>query len=154
VDARPAGVLDALDAADLVVLAPSNSLASIAPILAVSQLREALRRSRAEIVAVSPIVSRVPISDPGEERRAESRAALLATVGLPPTAAGVAGLYRELAHRFVLDAADADQVDAVADTGLDPVVVPTLLHRGADPKDLVGAVLGSALDAPVVTSLW
>jgi hypothetical protein len=33
-------------------------------------------------------------------------------------------------------------VDAVADTGLDPVVVPTLLHRGADPKDLGGAVLG------------
>lgn len=144
VQATPApGVLDALREADLVVLAPSNPLASVAPVLAVPGIRAALRRRGVEIVAVTPIVSRVPIADPGEERRAVSRAALLATVGVPPTAAGVAGLYRDLARRFVLDASDADQVDAVASLGVEPVVVPTLLHRGADPTDLVAAVLGA-----------
>ncbi|MGH8931015.1 MAG: 2-phospho-L-lactate transferase CofD family protein, partial [Egibacteraceae bacterium] len=69
--ATPApGVLDALAEADLVVLGPSNPLASIAPILAVPALRPALRARRAEIVAVSPIVAGTPITDPGEQRRA------------------------------------------------------------------------------------
>jgi LPPG:FO 2-phospho-L-lactate transferase len=142
--AAPApGVPDALVAADLVVLAPSNPMASIAPILAVPDVQAVLRATRAEIVAVTPIVSRVPLADPGEERRAASRAKLLGSIGVVATAAGVAGLYRDLAHRFVLDAADADQVDAVAGLGLEPVVARTLLHRGAPAADLVAAVLGA-----------
>lgn len=136
------GVLDALAAADLVVLGPSNPLASIAPILAVPALRAAVRDGSAEIVAVTPIVSGVPITDPGEERRAASRAALLASVGLPATPAAVAGLYRDLAHRFVLDDADADQIDAVRSTGVAPVLAPTLLHLGASAALLVHAILG------------
>jgi LPPG:FO 2-phospho-L-lactate transferase len=140
--ARPApGVLEAIAEADLIVLAPSNPLASIAPILAVPQLRAALRRAAAERVAVTPIVSGVPITDPDEARRAASRAALLASLDLPATAAAVAGLYRDLVHRFVLDVADADQVDAVAGLGVEPVVVATLLHRGAPAADLVAALL-------------
>lgn len=141
--AQPApGVLDALAAADLIVLGPSNPLASIAPILAVPSLREALRSARAEVVAVAPIVTRVPITDPGEERRAAARAALLASIDRPSTAAAVAGLYRDLADRFVLDSADADQVDAVRTAGMKPVLAPTLLHRGAAADDLLAALLG------------
>jgi len=142
--ATPApGVLDALAEADLVVLGPSNPLASIAPILAVPGLRRALRARRAEVVAVTPIVARLPITDPGEKRRAASRGALLTAAGVAPTPAGVAGMYLDFAHRFVLDTADADQADAVAALGMEPVVAPTLLHLGAAAADLVDAVLGT-----------
>jgi LPPG:FO 2-phospho-L-lactate transferase len=140
--AAPApGVLDALAAADLVVLGPSNPLASIAPILAVPGILAGLRATTAEVVAVTPIVSGVAITDPGERRRAAARAALLASVGLPATPAAVAGRYRDLADRFVLDRADADRADAVRAAGVKPVIAPTLLHLGADPTPLLTALL-------------
>lgn len=140
--ARPApGVLEAIAAADLVVIAPSNPVASVAPILAVPQLRAAVGASGADVVAVSPIVAAVPITDPGERRRAASRAALLAAEGVPATPEGVASVYTGLVRRFVLDTADAGRADAVAALGTRPVVADTLLHLGADPTGLLDAIL-------------
>jgi LPPG:FO 2-phospho-L-lactate transferase len=142
--AKPApGVLEAVAAADIVVLAPSNPIASVAPILAVPGLRNALEGTAAAVVAVSPIVSGVPITEPGERTRARSRAALLASVGVPATASGVARLYRRLCQRYVLDTADRDEVDAVRALGLDPVVLPTLLHAGAPAEAIRDAVLAA-----------
>jgi LPPG:FO 2-phospho-L-lactate transferase len=141
--ARPApGVLKALATAEVVVLAPSNPVASIAPILEIPGIRDALRAARANVVAVSPIVSGVPISDPGERRRAASRTTLLTSRGVPPSATGVAGMYRDVCRRFVFDAADADEARAVTALGLEPVVISTLVHRGAPATALVRAVLG------------
>lgn len=136
-----AGVLPAIAAADVVVLGPSNPVASMAPILGLRGVREALRAAAGRVVAVSPIVSGVPIADPGEQRRAASRAALLASIGVPATAAGVAELYRDLCRRYVLDEADAPEADAVHRLGLEPVLVPTLLHSGAPARRLTDAVL-------------
>jgi LPPG:FO 2-phospho-L-lactate transferase len=143
--AEPApGVLEAIAAADVVVLAPSNPIASIAPILAVPGVRDALQSTAAVVVAVSPIVSGVPITDPGERLRARSRAALLAAAGVPATASGVARLYQGLCQRYVLDPADRDEAHAVRALGLDPVVVPTLLHAGAPMEAIKDAVLATA----------
>jgi LPPG:FO 2-phospho-L-lactate transferase len=140
--AEPApGLLEAIAEADLIVLAPSNPLASIAPILGLSGVRDAVREAAAPVVAVSPIVSGVPIIDPGERGRAASRASLLGAIGVPATAAGVAGLYADVCERYVVDAADAAEAGAVRELGLDAVVVPTLLHAGASAVDLVDAVL-------------
>jgi LPPG:FO 2-phospho-L-lactate transferase len=140
--ATPApGVLDALHAADLVVIAPSNPIASIAPILAVAGIRDAVAAAP-DVVAVAPVVSRIPITDPGEKRRATSRAALLTSVGIPHTASGVAGLYAELCHRYVIDVADSTEADSIAKLGPRPVRVPTLIHLGASAFGLVEAVLG------------
>jgi LPPG:FO 2-phospho-L-lactate transferase len=140
--AQPApGVLAAIADADVIVLAPSNPTASIAPILGVRGVREALRAAAAAVVAISPIVSGVPIADPGERRRAASRTALLRSAGVPATAAGVAGLYRDVCRRYVLDSADATEADAVRALGLEAVVVPTLVHAGAPAQGLVDAVL-------------
>ena len=64
-DAEPApGVIEAIRSADVVLLAPSNPVTSIAPILAVPGIREALRESRARIVAVSPIVGGAAVTGP------------------------------------------------------------------------------------------
>lgn len=90
-----------------------------------------------------PTVRRL-ICDGADRAAPAPGVALLASVDVPATAAGVAGLYRDLADRFVLDSADADQVDAVAALGVRPVVAATLLHRGAATIDLVDAVLGAA----------
>jgi LPPG:FO 2-phospho-L-lactate transferase len=139
--ATPApGVLEAIAAADVVVLAPSNPVASIAPILGVAGVRDAIQVSPATVVAVSPIVAGVAITDPGEARRAASREVLLRSQRVDPTPVAVAGLYTDLLDRFVLDTADAVLADEVARSGVDVVVVPTLLHTGAPADRLLDAL--------------
>ncbi len=138
--ATPApGVLDAVAAADVVVIAPSNPVASVAPILSVPGIREAVAAAP-DVVAVAPIVTRVPVG-PGEQRRADSRARLLGAVGVVATATGVAGYYGGLVHRFVLDVADVVESEAVAAHGPAVTTVGTLLHCGDDAAALVAAVV-------------
>lgn len=140
--ATPApGVLEAIAGAELIVLAPSSPMASLGPVLAVAGVRDALRAAPAPIVAVTPIVSSVPITDPGEHKRATSRAVLQRAAALEPTATAVAGLYADLCDRFVLDAADAAEAAAIRALGAEVVVAPTLVHRGASPDGLLQAVL-------------
>jgi LPPG:FO 2-phospho-L-lactate transferase len=125
--ARPApGVLAAVTAADLVVIAPSNPLASVAPILALPGVTDALRATAAPVVAVTPVVTGVPITDPGEQHRADTRAGLLRSVGLSHSATSAAVLLREVADAFVLDVADEIERDAIAGLGLDVLVADTL----------------------------
>ena len=125
--ARPApGVLAAIVAAQLVVIAPSNPLASVAPILALPGVTEALQATNAPVVAVTPIVSGVPIADPGEQHRADTRAGLLRSAGLSHTATSAALLLRDVADAFVLDVADEIERESIAGLGLDVLVADTL----------------------------
>jgi LPPG:FO 2-phospho-L-lactate transferase len=96
--ARPSTeVLDAIDAAAAIVIGPSNPLASIAPILAVPGLAEALREARAPVVAVSPIVGGEVLKGP--------TAAFMAHAGLECSAAGVREHYGRLLDGIVADEA-------------------------------------------------
>lgn len=123
-EARPApGVIEALLDAELIVIAPSNPLASVAPILAVPGVREALRATTAPVVAVTPIVSGVAITDPGEQHRADNRAALLRSVGLSHTASSAASLLRDVADVFVLDRADEIEAESIEAGGDGPAVL-------------------------------
>jgi LPPG:FO 2-phospho-L-lactate transferase len=138
--ARPApGVLDAVVDADLVVIGPSNPVASIEPILSLPGVREAIATRPA--VAVTPVVSGVPITDEGEARRARSRAALLAARGLEHRASAVASCYRDLVQAFVLDDHDAAEADAIEALGLTVVVTPTLVTDAAAGDRLARTVL-------------
>jgi LPPG:FO 2-phospho-L-lactate transferase len=138
------GVVATIERADLVVLAPSNPLASIGPILAVPGVRDALRAVRERVVAVTPIVNGVAIADAGERRRALSRARLLDSIGLPATATAVAGLYRDLCREFVLDRADADETEAVRALGAEPVLCSTLFTGQGAGHELVELLLTRA----------
>ncbi|QLL06506.1 2-phospho-L-lactate transferase CofD family protein [Mycobacterium vicinigordonae] len=134
------GVLEAIARADLVVLAPSNPVASLDPILGVHGVRAAVRDSLAHVVGVSPIVLGVPIADAGEARRAASRAALLRAVGGSADPLGVASRYADICHRFVLDTADASFAPAIRALGLEVVLARTLLHTGVAPEELLAAL--------------
>lgn len=143
-DAVPSpGVIDAITAAELVVIAPSNPVASIAPILALPGLRQALASRRGRLVAVTPIVTRVQITDPGEQRRADSRTALMAAWGLPHRAAAVAGLY-PFARAFVLDVADAEEAEEVEAVGVTPVLARTIVSDPETARRLAETVLSQA----------
>ena len=119
--ARPApGVLEALGAAQAVVIAPSNPLVSIGPLLAVPGVREAVAARRASVVAVSPIVAGAALKGPADR--------LMAELGHEASVVGVARLYAGLADTLVVDEADADRADAVEAEGLRCVVTPTIMR--------------------------
>ena len=113
-EAAPApGVLAAILASDVVFLAPSNPFVSIAPILAVPGIREALAGRR--VVAVSPLVGGRALRGPLVE--------MLESLGHEPSAAGVAGLYEGLVSTFVLDPADAALVREIPGAVVCPIVM-------------------------------
>ena len=123
--AQPApGVLPALAGADLVVLAPSSPVASLAPILGLPGVRAAVAEARS--VAVTPVVSGVAPATPPEQSRARVREAFMASAGLAHTATAVAGLYAGILDAFVLDERDAAEADAIRALGPEVVTADTL----------------------------
>jgi len=134
--ARPApGVLEAIGSAGGVLLCPSNPVVSIAPILAVPGIRDAIRAAPCRVAAVTPIIGGAPVRGMADK--------LLPAWGVEVSARGVAGLYAGLADAFVLDTVDAWQADAVAGLGLQPVVVPTLMRTVEDAAALAKAAMGA-----------
>jgi LPPG:FO 2-phospho-L-lactate transferase len=136
-DARPApGVVEALETAALIVLAPSNPYLSIGPILAVGAVRETLVTRRAPAVAVSPLLGGRTVKGPADR--------MLARFAGGTTAAHVAGCYEGLIDALVLDEQDADEAEAVEALGVRPIVAPTLMSDAAARRRLAEAVLEAA----------
>ncbi|MGW3601291.1 MULTISPECIES: 2-phospho-L-lactate transferase [unclassified Micromonospora] len=94
--AKPApGVLEAIGAADLVLIAPSNPVVSVAPVLAVPGLREAVAAGPAPVVGVSPIIGGAPVRGMADR--------CLSVLGVECSAAGVGRLYGGRAAGGLLD---------------------------------------------------
>ncbi|WP_027659305.1 2-phospho-L-lactate transferase [Salinispora fenicalii] len=95
-DAKPApGVTEAIAAADLVLIAPSNPVVSIAPILAVPGMRDAVATGPAPVIGVSPIIGTAPVRGMADR--------CLAVLGIECSAAGVGGLYGGRSSGGLLD---------------------------------------------------
>lgn len=136
--ARPApGVLDAIAGAEAVLIAPSNPIASIGPIVAIPGIRDAITASPAPKVAVSPIIDGRSLQPPAGE--------MLAGLGYPVDVEGVAVLYSGLVDALVIDESDAPRAGAVERHGLRTVVAPTLMRDDASRRALGEAVLTAAL---------
>jgi LPPG:FO 2-phospho-L-lactate transferase len=122
--ASPApGVLDAIRTASRVVIAPSNPIVSIAPVLAVPGVRDAVEARRADVVAVSPIIAGAALKGPADR--------LLRELGHEASVVGVARIYAPVATTLVVDEADADHAAAVEAEGMRCVIAPTIM-RGPD----------------------
>jgi LPPG:FO 2-phospho-L-lactate transferase len=118
--ARPApGVLEAIDEADVVVVAPSNPVVSIDPVLAVKGIRDAITARRSDTVAVSPIIAGAALKGPADR--------LLTELGHEPSATGIARYYRELVGTLVIDEADRALEGSVRDVGVGCVVTNTIM---------------------------
>jgi LPPG:FO 2-phospho-L-lactate transferase len=103
--AKPAaGVLDAIGAADVVLVAPSNPVVSVAPVLAVPGLRDAVTGGSAPVVGVSPIIGGAPVRGMADR--------CLAAVGVACSAAGAGGLYGARGDGGLLDGWLVDSADA------------------------------------------
>ena len=97
-------VIEAIGTADAIILPPSNPVVSVGTILAVSGVREALGRTKAPVVGLSPIIGGAAVRGMAEQ--------CLATIGVDATALGVAGLYGARSRGGVLDGWLMDNTDA------------------------------------------
>jgi LPPG:FO 2-phospho-L-lactate transferase len=133
-EAAPApGTLDALEEAELLLVAPSNPYVSIGPILAVEPIREALAARRVPAVAVSPLIGGRAVKGPADR--------MLARLAGGTSPAHVAGRYSGLIDALVVDEADADDLDDLADVR--PIVTRTLMSDPEARKRLAEAALGA-----------
>jgi LPPG:FO 2-phospho-L-lactate transferase len=131
--AEPApGVLEALNEADVIAIAPSNPFVSIGPILAVRGIREALERRGAPAVAVSPLIGGRAVKGPAAE--------MMTRLAGGTTPGHVARCYAGLIDALVIDEADADDS---ADLGVRTIVTRTLM----DGREGRIRVAEAALDA-------
>jgi LPPG:FO 2-phospho-L-lactate transferase len=128
--------LAAIREADAVVIAPSNPIVSIAPILATPGLREALADTAAPIVAVSPIVGGHALKGPAAQ--------MLATLGHEVSALGVARLYADVVDGLVIDEVDRDLRQSIEPLGPRVLVTATVMGDEADRRRLAGEVLDFA----------
>jgi LPPG:FO 2-phospho-L-lactate transferase len=143
-NALPApGLLEALEAADGIVLCPSNPLISLGPIFAVAGVREKLWDLREKVVAVSPLVGGRSLKGPSDR--------MLVQCGCEATSLGIAHLYADIAGTLVIDPADARLRTAIEELGVKVVVEPSVMHLDEDKERLARAVL-AVLGAPVFGS--
>ena len=134
-EARPApGVLEALEAAELIAIAPSNPFVSIGPILAVGEIRAVVERRRDRVVAVSPLIGGRAVKGPAD--------AMFTSLAGGTGAGQVTDCYEGLIGSLVLDEADADDAEAVAERGVRPLVTRTLMSEPEARRGLVETVLG------------
>lgn len=136
-EAKPGpGVVEAIASARAVLLAPSNPVTSIGPILAVPGIRDALVRSSAKVVAISPIIGQAAVSGPA--------AALMTAQGWEVSIQGVAEAYQDFLDVLVADDSDKDR--AVAQTSGDFEVHCTniLMRSNEDRSRIARAALAIA----------
>lgn len=127
--------------ADAIVICPSNPLVSIAPILAVPGIRDALVAARGRgvrVAAVSPIVGGKALRGPADR--------MLAALGEEVSALGVARRYVGLVDAFVIDEADASLAPAIERLGLDAIVAPSVMSDDAS-REALGRVVLEACHA-------
>jgi LPPG:FO 2-phospho-L-lactate transferase len=125
------GVLEALEEADLIAIAPSNPFVSIGPILAVAEIREALERRRVPAVAVSPLIGGRTVRGPADR--------MLARLAGGTGPAQVTDCYKGLIDALVIDEADADEPAPIR-----TIVTRTLMRDAESRRRLAEAVLESA----------
>jgi LPPG:FO 2-phospho-L-lactate transferase len=129
-------VIAGLAHADVIVIAPSNPIVSVDPILAVPGNRAAVEEAKARripVVAVSGIVGGKALKGPADR--------MLASLGEEPSAYGVAARFAPLLSHFVLDVIDSALEPAIRDLGLETLVTDTIMTDDASRARLAGEIL-------------
>jgi len=133
-DAEPApGVIEAINSAHMIIVCPSNPLASIQPILSVKGILEALKANRNKVSAISPLVGGRAIKGPADS--------MMSQLGYEPSVAGVAKLYREFVSTLIIDTVDSKEQQKVMEEGVNARVMNTLMGGVNDSVELARRVL-------------
>lgn len=126
------GVIDAISEAEIVIIAPSNPIVSIAPIFSVSEISDAIKARKKDVVAVSPIIAGAALKGPADR--------LLNELGHEASVKGVAKYYQDWISTLVIDTADFNTAKDIESLGIDCLVTETVMTDSQ-----IAASLGSTL---------
>jgi len=133
-EARPAPrVVESILGSNLVVVCPSNPIVSIGTILSVKNVRTALKKTKARVVAISPIVGGRPIKGPADK--------LMRGLGLEVSAYSVAKLYQDFLDAIVIDRVDHAEKERIESLGLQVIETNTIMKTFEDKVQLARVVL-------------
>ena len=126
-------VVESIVNAEKIVIAPSNPLVSIGPVLAISEIFSAVQSRRESTVAISPIVGGLALKGPADR--------LMRELGHEPSVVGVAHLYKDFAGTLVIDNADEDHRKDIEALGMRCVVTDTVMSSPTISASLASTVL-------------
>ena len=133
--AKPAPeVLSAIEAADLIILPPSNPIVSIGMILQIPGIKEAIMKAKAPVVGVSPIIGGNPVLGMADK--------CLSALGLETSATSVAAQYGELLDAWLIADSDDDQVLAITNLGIKCESAPLLMIDDQAAKEIAAKAIG------------
>jgi LPPG:FO 2-phospho-L-lactate transferase len=128
-----AGVESAILDADRVIICPSNPFISIGPILAVPGIRQAIKQTTAEVIAITPIIAGRALKGPAAD--------MLRDLGHEVSALGVAHVYRDIADLFVLDESDRELRSKIEALGMRVMITNTVMSTLEEKQRLAETVL-------------
>jgi LPPG:FO 2-phospho-L-lactate transferase len=126
-------VIDLILEAEVVIICPSNPIVSIGTILSINGIRDALRRTKARVVGVSPIVAGAPIKGPADK--------IMRGLGFEVSAFGVAKLYSDFLDTFIIDNLDSAEKKRVENLGIEVKTTNTIMKNLEDKVQLAKFVL-------------
>ncbi len=133
-DAAPApGVLDALSNAQRIIIAPSNPLISVAPLLAVAGIADIVRSRRDDVVAISPLIQGAALKGPADR--------LMRELGLQASCVGVAQYYRDFAGTMIIDELDRDRSNEISELDMQVRITTTIMANDQHARALASEVL-------------
>ncbi|MEM2995847.1 MAG: 2-phospho-L-lactate transferase [Candidatus Bathyarchaeia archaeon] len=134
--AKPApGIIEAIRQAERVIICPSNPILSIAPILSISPIKDELKRTKARIVGISPLISGKAVKGPADK--------VMASMGFEASAYGVAKFYSYFLDHFIIDKADEQHKTRIEKLGLAVTVADTLMKSFEDSVRLAKIVMSA-----------
>ncbi len=137
--------LAAIREADLLVIAPSNPIVSIGPILAVPGLGQAFALSNAVKIAVSPLIGGATVKGPADR--------MLSACGYSCDNVGIADCYTDLIDGLIIDHQDQSETSDLEERGLNVLVTHTLMQHTADKARLARELLQFAQELVTVEKL-
>jgi len=130
------GVIEAIKRAETIIICPSNPVVSIGPILAVPGIKQAIMKTDAPCVGISPIIGGKPVKGPADK--------LMEGTGVKVSALGVAEIYQEVLDAFVIDKEDQKLAHNIEDLGIRVLVEQTRMTSLARKKKLARTVMKAA----------
>ena len=134
-NAKPGpGVIEAIEKSEKIIVAPSNPIVSIGPLLSISEIRNSLINRKKDVVAISPIIDGNALKGPADR--------LMRELGHEASVLGVAKFYREWISTLVIDEADLNHKDAINALGLECIVTNTIMSKPGIAASLASTALG------------
>ena len=124
--------------ADIILIAPSNPLVSIAPILSVPGIRDALRKRREDVIAISGIINGKALKGPADR--------LLNELGFETSAAAVAEIYKDIVRTFVIDDLDKSESKRIQELELSCIITDTVMANSAKAAGLCRTIFTEITD--------